>query len=266
MGVLHMLFGLFLLAGVVAGFFAGMFGIGGGAIVIPILVHVYQSNGMEMTEAIRLAFGTSLATMAFTGLSSFLSHSKRGNVDYLWLKRLALPAGIGALIGGVIASRVPGGWLALGLSLMLGYFGVKLMVQRSDAIAVWPWLERFRHVAGFFSGLTYSLAGMGGASVVTFYLTKIGLSLRAAIGTATGIILPISVGAIIGFGLTAGMPHDWRWGYIDLRALLALSACSIIASKLGVKTAARLPVSVLRKGFGIFMFVLAGKTLLATVL
>ncbi len=78
-------------------------------------------------------------------------------------------------------------------------------------------------------------------------------------------ILPISVGAILGFGLTAGSPHDWRWGYIDLRALLALSVCSIVASKLGVKTAAWLPVAVLRKGFGFFMFVLAGKTLLGTL-
>ena len=260
-----MLLGFFLLAGVVAGFFAGMFGIGGGAIVIPILVHVYRSNGMEMTEAIRLAFGTSLATMAFTGLSSFLSHSKRGNVDYAWLKKLAVPAGIGALVGGLIASRVPGGWLALGLSLMLGYFGIKLLVQNSDAIAVWPWLDKLRYVAGFFSGLTYSLAGMGGASVVTFYLTKLGLSLRTAIGTATGVLLPTSVGAIVGFGLTAGMPHDWRWGYIDLRALVALSVCSVIASKLGVKAAARMPIALLRKGFGFFMFALAGKTLLATM-
>lgn len=260
-----MLLGFFLLAGVTAGFFAGMFGIGGGAIVIPILVHVYRGAGMDMTESIRLAFGTSLATMAFTGLSSFLSHKKRGNVDYGWLKKLMLPSGIGALVGGLIASRVPGGWLAFGLALMLGYFGIKLLVQRSDAIEVWPSLEKLRYVAGFFSGLTYSLAGMGGASVVTFYLSKVGLPLRVAIGTATGIILPISLGAIIGFGLTAGMPHDWRWGYIDLQALLALSLCSILASKLGVKIAGWMPIAALRKGFGFFMLVLAGKTLLTTL-
>lgn len=84
---------LFLLAGLTAGFFAGMFGIGGGAIVIPILVHVYRDAGMDMTEAIRLAFGTSLATMAFTGLSSYLSHRQRGNVDGAWLRKLMLPSG-----------------------------------------------------------------------------------------------------------------------------------------------------------------------------
>ncbi|MFC0127537.1 sulfite exporter TauE/SafE family protein [Ralstonia solanacearum] len=262
---LSTMFFLFLLAGLTAGFFAGMFGIGGGAIVIPILVHVYRDAGMDMTEAIRLAFGTSLATMAFTGLSSYLSHRQRGNVDGAWLRKLMLPSGLGALVGGIIAARIPGGWLALGLALMLGYFGIKLLVQRSDAVVTWPWLERYRHVAGFLSGLTYSLAGMGGASVVTFYLTKAGLSLRSAIGTATGVILPISVGAILGFGLTAGAPDDWRWGYIDLRALLALSVCSVVASKLGVKTAVCLPVAVLRKGFGFFMFVLAGKTLLGTL-
>ena len=249
------------MAGLVAGFFAGMFGIGGGAIVIPILVHVYKSAGMDTTEAIRLAFGTSLATMMFTGFSSFLSHRKRGNVDNIWLRRLMVPAGIGAMLGGAIASRIPGGWLALGLSLMLGYFGVKLLIQKGESSVTWPWLEKVKFAAGFFSGLTYSLAGMGGASVITFYLTKIGIPLRTAIGTATGVILPTSLGAIIGFGLTAGMPHDWRWGYIDLHALLALSICSILASKLGVKTAAWLPITGLRKGFGMFMFILAGKTL-----
>ncbi|MDF3822643.1 sulfite exporter TauE/SafE family protein [Leptospira sp. 96542] len=251
----------FLMAGVLAGFLAGMFGIGGGAIVIPILAHVYVSAGMDATESIRLAFGTSLATMAFTGLSSFLSHRKKENVDYHWLQKMALPAGIGAMVGGVIALRVPGSWLALGLALMLGYFGVKLLIQKSEHVHPWPWLESYGHAAGFFSGLTYSLAGMGGASVITFYVTKVGVPLKKAIGTATGVILPISVGAIIGFGLTAGTPHGWRWGYIDLAALLPLAACSLFASKLGVRAAHALPTSVLRKCFGLFMFLLAGKTL-----
>ena len=255
----------FILGGLAAGFLAGMFGIGGGAIVIPVLIHIYKTNGMESTEAIRLAFGTSLATMAFTGISSFLSHKKHGNVDFIWFKKLFLPAGVGAFFGAILAARLPGAWLAVGLSMMLGYFGIKLLVQREQASTNSPLFTRFSHVAGFFSGATYSLAGMGGASVMTFYLTKVGLPLRAAIGTATGVILPISVGAIIGFGITAGSPHAWRWGYIDLYALLIMSVCSIVASKLGVKASAALPTAQLRKVFGLFMFGLAIKTLLAVL-
>jgi uncharacterized membrane protein YfcA len=256
-----MLFNLILI-GIAAGFLAGMFGIGGGAIVIPVLIYTYKSAGMEATEAIRLAFGTSLATMAFTGLSSFLSHWQRNNVDFIWLKKLFLPAGLGATAGALLAARIPGSWLALGLSLMLAYFGVKLLMQRERMNSVSsPTFVRFHIVAGVLSGVAYSLAGMGGASVVTFYLTHVGLSLRKAIGTATGVILPISLGAIIGFGVTAGSPHDWRWGYIDLYALLTMSMCSIVASKLGVKVAAIMPTSLLRKIFGIFMVGLAVKTM-----
>ena len=255
-----MLFNL-ILVGIAAGFLAGMFGIGGGAIVIPMLIYMYKSGGMDATEGIRLAFGTSLATMAFTGLSSFVSHWQRGNVDLLWLKKLFLPAGVGATAGALLAARIPGAWLAFGLSLMLAYFGVKLLIHTEQSTTDSPRFQRFHIVAGLLSGVAYSLAGMGGASVVTFYLTHVGLSLRKAIGTATGVILPISLGTIIGFGVTAGSPHDWRWGYIDLHALLAMSICSIIASKLGVKVAALLPTPILRKIFGIFMATLAVKTL-----
>lgn len=252
---------MFVLGGLSAGFLAGMFGIGGGAIVIPVLMYIYKSGSMESTEAIRLAFGTSLATMAFTGVSSFLSHKKHGNVDSTWFKKLFFPAGIGAFGGALLAARLPGAWLAVGLAVMLGYFGVKLLVQREQRPSNSPLLERFYHAAGLFSGTTYSLAGMGGASVLTFYLTKVGLPLRTAIGTATGVILPISVGAILGFGVSAGSPHDWRWGYIDLYALLIMSVCSILASRLGVRVSAMLPTAQLRKVFGLFMFGLAIKTL-----
>jgi len=260
-----MLFNLILI-GMAAGFLAGMFGIGGGAIVIPVLIYIYKSGGMDATEAIRLAFGTSLATMAFTGLSSFLSHWQRGNVDVSWLKKLFLPAGLGATAGALLAARMPGAWLALGLSLMLAYFGLKLLLQREQTSSATPQFLRFHMLAGVLSGVAYSLAGMGGASVVTFYLCNVGLSLRKAIGTATGVILPISLGAIVGFGVTAGSPHDWRWGYIDLYAMLVMSICSVVASKLGVKAAALMPTPLLRKVFGVFMVGLAAKTVYSVLL
>jgi uncharacterized membrane protein YfcA len=247
--------------GAAAGFLAGMFGIGGGAIVIPVLIYIYKFEGINSTEAIRFAFGTSLATMAFTGLSSFLSHRQRGNVNAVWFKKLFFPAGIGATIGAVFATRIPGVWLAVGLSIMLAYFGLKLLVQREQTSTESQLFIRFPYLAGLFSGVTYSMAGMGGASVITFYLINVGLPLRVAIGTATGVILPTSIGAIMGFGVTAGWPHHWRWGYIDLYALLIMSICSIVAAKLGVKAASALPVSQLRKAFGIFMLGLALKTL-----
>lgn len=251
---------VFIAGGTAAGFMAGMFGIGGGALVIPILVYVYRDAGLDSTEGIRLAFGTSLATMAFTGPSSYLSHRRRGNVDAAWLRKLFWPAGLGAVCGAVLASHIPGIWLALGLSAMLAWFGGNLLFQHERTSSQSDVLLRFHSVAGFFSGIAYALAGMGGASVITFYLTHVGLSFRRAIGTATGVILPISVGAIIGFGVTAGWPHGWRWGYIDLHALLVMSLCSIVAARLGVKAAAALPTQQLRKAFGLLMVGLSIRT------
>lgn len=246
--------------GTTAGFLAGMFGIGGGAIVIPVLIHIYKNQGLPATEAIRLSFGTSLATMAFTGLSSFLSHHKRGNVDFAWVRRLFLPAGVGSAAGALLASRIPGGWLAFGLSCMLAYFGARLLFNKEESVLASPVLASLSPLAGLLSGVAYSLAGMGGASVITFYLTHVGLPLKRAIGTATGVILPISLGAIVGFGITADSPHDWRWGYIDLHALLVLSICAVIASRLGVRAAAALPVARLRSIFGLFMLGLSART------
>jgi len=249
--------------GAAAGFLAGMFGIGGGALVIPILLYIYRDAGLDSTEGIRLAFGTSLAAMAFTGLSSYLSHRRHANVDTAWLRKLFWPAGIGATCGAVLASHIPGIWLALGLSAMLAWFGAKLLFRHERASTHSAALLRFHPAAGFFSGVAYALAGMGGASVITFYLSHVGLPLRRAIGTATGVILPISAGAIIGFGVTAGWPHGWRWGYIDLHALLVMSPCSIVAARLGVKAAAALPAHHLRKAFGLFMMALSIRTVVA---
>lgn len=255
-----------IIGGVVAGLLAGLFGIGGGALVIPILIGVYNSAGLSSTESIRLAFGTSLAIMAFTGLSSFLSHLKAGNVDLAWFKKLYLAAGIGAFLGALIATHIPGAWLSITLAGMLFYFGIKLLGLLRGSLEASPMFARFYGIAGLFSGATYSLAGLGGASVITFYLMKVGLPLRRAIGTATGVILPISVGAVLGFGITSGFPHDWRWGYVDLYALLIMSACSIPVSKLGVRLAGIIPTERLRKAFGLFMVGLAIKTAAAMVL
>ena len=101
---------------------------------------------------------------------------------------------------------------------------------------------------------------------MTFYLLKVGLPLRRAIGTATGVILPISVGSVLGFGITSGAPHDWRWGYIDLYALLVMSLCSIPASKLGVRLAGCISTAHLRKAFGLLMVGLAIKTAAVIIL
>lgn len=251
--------------GIIAGLLAGMFGIGGGALVIPILIGIYKADGMNSTESIRLAFGTSMAIMAFTGLSSFLSQIKAGNVDLDWFKKLYLASGIGAFTGALIATQIPGVWLSIALTAILFYFGIKLLGLLSDIVKGSPLFARFYILAGFFSGATYSLAGLGGASLTTFYLLKVGLPLRKAIGTATGIILPISLGAVMGFGLSSGMPHDWRWGYIDLYALLLMSLCSIPCSKIGVKLATLISISYLRKAFGLLMIGLAIKTAIATV-
>lgn len=255
-----------IVSAILAGLLAGLFGIGGGALLIPILIAIYKSSGMNPTDSIRLAFGTSLAIMAFTGLSSFLSHMKAGNVDLAWFKKLYLASGIGAFLGALVATRIPGIWLTIALAGMLFYFGIKLLGLFSRGLEASPIFARFYPVAGFFSGAMYSLAGLGGASVMTFYLMKVGLPLRRAIGTATGVILPISVGAVLGFGITSGAPHDWRWGYIDLYTLLVMSLCSVPASKLGVRLAGLISTAHLRKAFGLLMVGLAIKTAAVMIL
>ena len=214
---------LLLVGGLIAGLLAGLFGIGGGAVLIPMLIAVYKAAGMDVNDCVRLAFGTSLAIMAFTGLSSFLSHSKAGNVEWAWFRKLYLAAGLGAFVGALLATKIAGQWLAIALASMLFYFGLKLLGLQPTILTTSRKFASFYRFAGFLSGATYSLAGLGGASVMTFYLMKVGLPLRKAIGTATGVILPISIGAVLGFGFTSGVPHDWRWGYIDLYALLLVS-------------------------------------------
>ncbi len=101
---------------------------------------------------------------------------------------------------------------------------------------------------------------------MTFYLMKVGLPLRKAIGTATGVILSLSMGAVLGFGITSVLSHNWRWGYMDSYAVLVMSLCSIPTSKREVKIAEFIPTAHLRKVFGLLMVGLAIKTAITTVL
>lgn len=250
--------GALLLVGAGAGFAAGLFGIGGGFVVVPALVFLLPLMGADPSQTAHLAIGTSLATIIFTSVRSTQAHAKRGAVEFDILKTWAPWVVGGTLAGTVIANVISGDELALVFGIGVLIFAIHFLIpQRTDTAffrAMPTGLPR-AGLAGFL-GTVSALLGIGGGTLTTLVMTTCGRPIHTAIGTAAGMGAIIAVPAAIGFiviGLgVSGLPWG-SLGYVNIPAALAIIATSLIAAPLGVATAHLLSPPVLRAVFGVYL-------------
>lgn len=261
--------GALLLAGAGAGFAGGLFGIGGGFVVVPALVFLMPLMGVGEAEVAHVAVGTSLATIIFTSIRSTMSHAAREAVDFSVLKGWAPWVVIGTVFGSLIADRVSGRELAimfgLGVLAFALYFLAPRRSRREDVrqVAMPSGLPRAGLAGGL--GLISALLGIGGGTITTLVMTSCGNPIHRAIGTAAGmgaiIALPGTIGfLIIGLG-QPGLPWG-SLGYVNLPAALVITFMSVLIAPLGVAAAHLMPPDVLRRVFGIYLLVV-GVTMIA---
>lgn len=245
-------------AGVIAGFAAGLFGIGGGFVVVPALFAVLPLMGAEPAELAHVAIGTSLATIVVTSIRSVQAHARRGAVDFDVLRSWApwIVGGVG--VGVVLASRVPGHGLAMifgaGVILMSLHFLFPVLKGRQLATAMPSGATRAGIAGGL--GAFSSLLGIGGGTIAIIVMTLCGKTIHRAIATAAGvgtiIALPGMIGfAIIGWG-AAGLPWG-SLGYVNLPAAVVITSTSIFSAPWGAAAAHRLPAPVLGRVFGVYL-------------
>lgn len=247
-----------LAAGAAAGFAGGLFGIGGGFVVVPALVLILPLLGTTPDQLTHVAVGTSLATIIFTSLRSVRSHARRGAVDAAVLKSWAPWVVGGTLLGAWVADVVSSATLALIFGVGVLGFAVHFLSpglhQRQLASAMPSGAARAGLAGGL--GLLSSLLGIGGGTITTMTMTMCGTSIHRAIGTASGMGAIIAVPASLGFvaiGLNEpGLPWG-SLGYVNLPAALAVVATSVLFAPLGVALAHRLSPARLRRVFGIYL-------------
>jgi uncharacterized membrane protein YfcA len=238
--------------GCFAGVIAGLLGVGGGLIIVPILALLYQMQQFAPEHIMQLAVGTSLATIIFTSLSSSVAHHRRGAVN--WPVMLQLSAGIvvGGWLGGVLAV-----WL--GGLLLAGLFGVfELLVAGHMAFGRKPAAHRGppgalrNSAAGASIGAVSALLGIGGGTLTVPWLVWHNVGMRQAVATSSACGLPIALVGALGFVL-AGLGRDGlpagSTGYVYWPAVAMVSVASVLSAPLGARLAHRLDPRRLRKIF-----------------
>jgi len=253
-----------IVSGAAAGLIAGLFGIGGGVIMVPALYYALSALGYE-EHAMHAAVGTSLAVIIATATRSVIAHARRGAVDFLVLRQWAPWIVLGALSGSALAGFAPGraltglfGVVALLLSLQF-FFGRPERVLAQDL----PGLP-LRGVLGGFIGVLSSLMGIGGGVFGVTLLTLCNRPIHQAVATAAGFGVAIGVPGAIGFIVT-GLGEPGRapgsLGYVSLPGFLILAGAAVTLTPLGARLAHALPAARLRKAFAIGLVLVAANML-----
>ncbi len=248
-----------LVAGAAAGTAAGLLGIGGGVIIVPVLSLVFVSEGVNPDILIKVAVGTSLATIVVTAISSIWAHHKRGAVRWPLVKMMTPGVVVGSLLGAWFADLIPGAWLTVAFILFLLAVSLQMawgpLGAHRELPGVWP-LRSVSTLVGTIS----AMMGIGGGALNVPYLSWCGVQVKQAIATAAAIGFPLALASTIGFIIT-GLdepnlpPHSL--GYINLPAFAGVVGASILFAPLGARLAHQLPDRILKRTFAVFLFILA---------
>jgi uncharacterized protein len=254
----------YLAIGCVAGFVAGMLGIGGGAVMVPMLVFVFTAQGMSPDHRLHVALGTAMATIIFTSLSSVKAHHGYGSVD--WPVALALAPGIvtGSFVAALIAGLIPTRPLAILFTALVFYAATQMFFDlRPKKTRALPAKAGLFGAGAAIGGLS-SLLSAGGAFVSIPFLSWCSVPLRRAIGTAAAIGFPIAVAGTAGYvvqGLRAQDLPRWTLGYVYLPGLVLVVTTSMLMAPLGARLAHRVPVKRLRIALALMLYALAARML-----
>ncbi|WP_222711530.1 sulfite exporter TauE/SafE family protein [Parahaliea aestuarii] len=250
-------------AGIVAGLTAGLFGVGGGFVVVPALLAVFPFLTDQTDHLMLVAVGTSLATIVVSSACAMTAHARRGAVDFQLLRDWSLWLLVGVGGGLLVASLVDGSELilvfAIGVLLYSVYFLFPDAFQRFKgklAMPVGPGRALLASALGGFS----SLLGIGGGTATVLTMVLCNRPVHQAVATASGVGVLIAIPGAIGFMLlglgTENLPRG-SIGYINVPALLAVAACSLVTAPIGARLAHRLDERQLKRAFGVYLVLVA---------
>src|SRR4249919_4042057 len=257
--------------GAVSGFFAGIFGIGGGAILVPVFYECFRLAGVPLDVRMPLCIGTSLAIIIPTSIRSFRAHHARGAVDMEILKRWWLPILIGVIAGSVTARYAPE------LLFKIVFVGVAWSAAARLLLAPDSWKLGddvpkgfLMRLYGFFVGLLSTLMGIGGGLFANLLMTFYGRPIHQAVATSSALAVLISIPGALGY-VYAGWPAAARFpdvaalqlpfavGYVSLIGAVLVMPTSLLTAPLGVRAAHAMSKRTLEMAFGTYLFIVGGR-------
>lgn len=245
--------------GIFAGLLAGLLGVGGGIVIVPVLFFVFQSFGVSPESAMIVATATSLATIIPTSISSIRSHRKKGNVDFDLLKRWSAFIFVGVLAGSWLVTRVDGTWLT-GLFGLIATLSALNMLLRTGKSALFPSLpgRAGQTIMGTSIGFFSSMVGIGGGTISVPLLTLYNYPAHKAVGTAAAIGLIISLPGAATMLLLGHPPSDApiaTFGLVNLLAFLCIVPLTVLFAPVGASLAAKLDAVKLKKVFAVVLLI-----------
>lgn len=250
---------IFVILGAVVGFMSGLFGIGGGFTIVPVLVEVFTREGFATQNVLPTAIGTSAATIAFTTFASARAHHKRGAVNWPIVRAMSPGLVIGSLIGPQLASALPFAVMAAVFGTFTCFSAVR-MLRKSSAKSTRE-LPGTPALFGVGTGIGFvaSMVGTGGAFLAVPFMTRCNVKLHTAVASSAAMGLPIAVAATIGY-IYAGLRRDelapHSIGFVYWPALVAIVACSVLLAPVGARVAHSWSSDKLRRAFACMLFVL----------
>lgn len=250
---------IYLTIGLMAGFVAGLLGVGGGLVLVPVLSWAYANQGFPVAYTIHMALGTSLATILFTAVSSLRAHHGHAAVRWEVVRRITPGIVLGTLAGSLAAAKLPDTALRLFFTLFLFYAATQLLrgarPKAQRPLPGWAGMS----AAGLMIGFVSSWAGIGGGTLSVPFLAWCNVRFQQAIGTSAAIGLPIALAGAAGYAWAgqgvAALPAG-SLGFIYLPALAAVASMSMVAAPWGARLTHRLPVLQLRRMFAVLLYLL----------
>lgn len=243
---------LYLALGTFAGLLAGLLGVGGGLLIVPVLTMLFTRQELPAAYIAHLAIGTSLASIMFTSISSLRAHHAHGAVNWQVVRRISGGIVAGTLVGSFLAAQLSTRFLKGFFVLFLYYVAVQMLLDiRPKPTRQLPGAGGMTGVGAFIGGIS-SLVGIGGGSMTVPFLVWCNVAMRNAIGTSAAVGFPIALAGAAGFianGLTVSQLPPSSLGFVYLPALAGVSLASILTAPAGARLAHRLPVPRLKKIF-----------------
>lgn len=255
---LWLLVPLLLATGAFAGVLAGLLGVGGGIVIVPILLHLFTGFGIDPSLGMPLAVGTSLSTIVLTSIASARKHHARGGVDTALVRQWALPVLVGVLVGSLAPSVIDGMQVKTGFGVMLVAVSLHMLASENRAISLFERLpgRPLQYLLGSLLGALSALLGIGGGTLMVPLLTLFAFPIHRSVSTASVFGLIISVPATLIYVLNGWGRADlppMTTGYVNWAAFALLVPMSMAFAPLGVKLAYSLDVKPLKRVFALFL-------------
>ena len=252
---------MLLLCGGISGFLAGLLGIGGGMILVPFMILVFNHQGFSQDIIVHMAIATGMATILFTSSSAIWAHHRHGSIDWKLVMALSPGLVLGSLVGGSeIFEAINTSWLSLFFAMFIIYSSIQMIINKKPTAGRELPGKLGIFSFGTFAGVLASLLGAGGAFITVPFMLWCNVKPHTAMASSSGLGFPIAVSATIGYmygswGNPALPPGSL--GFVYLPALLCIVAVSIFTAPLGAKMARRLDIAQLKRIFGVMLFILA---------